>query len=213
MSLSLTIETTGSISGTLESAGPMTAGEYKGVAAEVARLVQRHLRNRDSSNAHAYPTGGRRSHFWQQAAQAVSFSGSEESGAQVVVAQLGARLRYAGAPDGIRPVNAGALAIPADAESYGKLPREFPDLSLVVFGKGAGNKAALVRRAIGGQKRSKNSDGSYTKAVKPQDAKILFWLVRQTKPVPPDPTVLPPENVILGLAMMRLLAMRARSGH
>jgi hypothetical protein len=37
---------------------------------------------------------------------------------------------------------------------------------------------------------------------------ILFWLVRHTKPIPADPTVLPPENVVRGLAAHRLAVMR-----
>ena len=40
--------------------------------------------------------------------------------------------------------------------------------------------------------------------------KIMFWLVKRTKPIKGDPTVLPPQNVVLGLALMRLRAFRER---
>lgn len=177
---------------TLKLIGPMTPAERSAVAAEVARLVQRHLRQRDDSHAHAYPDGGRRSHFWRKAAQAVNWS-ADAGDITVRVAHQGVRLRYAGEPQGIRPVNAGALAIPANAAAYGRLPSEFTDLRVVVF-KGKG-KAALV---------TKPKKGEHLGTV-------MFWLVKKTKPIQADPTVLPPPNVILGLAAARIRTMRARA--
>ena len=173
------------------AAGPVTSAERKAIGAEVARLLRRHLRQRDDTHGHTYPAGGRRSHFWRKAAEAVSFAADADA-VTVSVSHLGVRLRYAGAPDGIRPVNAKALAIPAHPHAYGRLPREFPDLRLVVF-KGKG-KAALVQ---------KPKDGEQLGAV-------MFWLVKQTKPVKPDATVLPPAHVTLGVAASRLSAMRRR---
>lgn len=171
-------------------AGPVTAPEARAISAELARLVQRHLRTRDASNAHAYPDGGRRSHFWRKAAESVTFSGDADN-MSVSVTHQGVRLRYAGAPDGIKPVNAKALAIPATGIAYGRLPREFNDLHVVVF-KGKG-KAALVQRREG------EALGT-----------VMYWLIKKTKPVKGDPTVLPPANVVLGLAVMRLRAIRDR---
>lgn len=179
------------VSAASAAAGPVTDAERAVIGAEIARLLQRHLRARDASHAHAYPEGGRRSHFWRKAAEAVSFTRDAES-ITVTAAHQGAALRYAGAPDGIRPVNAKALAIPAHAHAYGRLPGEFNDLRLVVF-KGKG-KAALVRKPAKGEHLGT----------------VMFWLVRKTKPVPADPTVLPPENVVLGVAARRLSLMRAR---
>ncbi len=171
-------------------AGPVTAPEARAISAELARLVQRHLRARDNSNAHEYPDGGRRSHFWRKAAESVTFSGDADN-MSVSVTHQGVRLRYAGAPDGIKPVNAKALAIPATGIAYGRLPREFNDLHVVVF-KGKG-KAALVQRREG------EALGT-----------VMYWLIKKTKPVKGDPTVLPPANVVLGLAVMRLRAIRDR---
>jgi hypothetical protein len=171
-------------------AGPVTAPEARAISAELARLVQRHLRARDNSNAHEYPDGGRRSHFWRKAAESVTFSGDADN-MSVTVTHQGVRLRYAGAPDGIKPVNAKALAIPATGIAYGRLPREFNDLHVVVF-KGKG-KAALVQRREG------EALGT-----------VMYWLIKKTKPIKGDPTVLPPANVVLGLAVMRLRAIRDR---
>ena len=172
-------------------AGPITPAENKAIASEEARLVQRHLRTRDDTNAHQYPEGGTRSHFWRKAAESVSFS-TDNEGMSISVSKLGVRLRYAGAPEGIKPVNAKALAIPATSAAYGRLPREFPDLRVVVF-KSQG-KAALVQ---------KPEEGMHL-------GRIMFWLVSRTKPIPADPTVVPPANVMLGLAVMRLRNIRDR---
>ncbi len=181
-------------------AGPITPAENKSIAAEEARLVQRHLRARDASNAHTYPDGGKRSHFWRKAAESVSFS-TDDDGMSISVSHQGVRLRYAGAPDGIGPSGRTSavtgkkitkLAIPATGEAYGRTPGEFADLRLVVF-KGKG-KAALVQ---------KPAEGMYL-------GKIMFWLVSRTKPIAADPTVIPPANVMLGLAVMRLRNLRNR---
>lgn len=172
-------------------AGPLTVAESKAIAVEVSRLVQRHLRTRDTRNPHRYPAGGRRTHFWAKAAEAVSWE-ADRDGVTVRVHHEGVHLRYAGAPQGIRPVNAGALAIPARAESYGRSPADFGDLRVVVFKRSG--KAALLP------------------ADKRQGLAPLFWLVKHTRPIPPDPTVMPQPNVILGLAVHRLRTMRERAG-
>ncbi len=191
MSLTVSIDHDDVTGKVLTAAGPITARESKAVAGELARLVQRHLRMRDQTNAHTYPDGGRRSHFWRKAAQSVTFS-TDAEGLSVSVTHQGVRLRYAGAPKGIGPVRAGALAIPACGAAYGRLPREFPDLRIVVFK--AHNRAALVAQP---------KEGEYLGTV-------MFWLVKRTKPIAPDPTVLPPANVVLGLAVMRLNNLRSR---
>lgn len=189
MALTVTVEQPGRAEQLLAAAGPLTPGESKAVAAEIARLVQRHLRMRDDTHAHTYPEGGKRSHFWRKAAQAVSFAGSPDE-ISVTIAHQGVRLRYAGAPDGIKPVNAKALAIPANGMAYGRSPREFSDLRLVVFK--SKKKAALVRKPREGEALGE----------------VMFWLVKKTKPIRPDPTVLPPPQVVLGLAVNRIRQLR-----
>ena len=167
--------------------GDITEREGRAVGAEVSRLVQRHLRDRDSTNAHDWPDGGRRSHYWAKAAQAVSWE-LQYDGIAIHITQLGVRLHYKGAPNGIQPVNRSSLAIPANALSYGKLPSDFAGLRVVPF-KRSGRAALVLRTPASG-------------------LLILFWLVKHTKPIDPDPTVLPPDNVIVGLACHRLAVVR-----
>lgn len=191
MSLTISIDRIDQADTLIRSIGPLTDAERAAVSAELARLVQRHLRQRDDTHAHTYPEGGRRSRFWRKAAESVSFAHDADS-CSVAVTHQGVRLRYAGAPGGIRPVNAKALAIPARGEAYGRLPREFADLRIVVF-KGK-DKAALVQ---------KPREGEYLGLV-------MFWLVKKTKPIAGDPTVLPPQQVVLGMAALRIRQMRLR---
>lgn len=174
-----------------DKAGPITPEEQMVMGAGVARLFQRHLRTRDQTHGHKYPEGGRRSHFWRAAAQSVTFE-SDPDGLTVSVTHQGVRLRYEGDPDGIRPVNAKALAIPANGAAYGRIPSEFNDLRIVVF-KNI-NRAALVQKA--------KKDGAHDT--------VMFWLVRKTKPIQADHTVLPTEQEILSEAIKRLKAMRER---
>jgi hypothetical protein len=174
-----------------DHAGPITPAESKVIGAGITRLTQRHLRARDNTHGHKYPAGGRRSHFWRKAAQSITFA-SDEEGITVSVTKQGVRLRYEGAPDGIRPVNAKALAIPAAGASYGRSPREFNDLHIVVFKNT--NKAALVQDATS----------------KGEPDKVLFWLVKKTKPIAPDRTVLPDPQDILAEAVHRLKTMREK---
>jgi hypothetical protein len=200
MSLTITLEHADQAEQLIKAIGPLTDGERAAVSGEMARLLQRHLRTRDDRNAHQYPDGGKRSHFWRKAAESVTF-GSDADSSYVSVSQLGVRLRYAGAPQGIGPSGRTSsvtgkritkLAIPATGVAYGRTPGEFADLRLVVF-KSQG-KAALVQ---------KPEEGMHL-------GKIMFWLVSRTKPIPADRTVLPPNQVVLGMAVMRIRQMRLR---
>lgn len=192
MSLTITLDNEQSALDLIKSIGPLTDGERSAVAAELGRLTQRHLRTRDDTHAHEYPDGGRRSHFWRKAAESVSF-GSDQTSSYARVTAQGVRLRYAGAPEGIKSARAGgSLAIPATGIAYGRLPREFSDLRIVVFK--SHNKAALIQ---------KPGKGEYL-------GLIMFWLVKKTKPIAGDPTVLPPANVVFGLSVMRIRQMRSR---
>lgn len=192
MPVTITIDNTpSSAADLLKLAGPILPDESKAIAADLARLLQRHLRTRDNTHAHRYPEGGRRSHFWRAAAQSVTFTTTADD-ITLSITHQGVRLRYAGAPDGIKPINAQALAIPAAAASYGRLPREFPDLSLVVF-KNL-DRAALIQKP--------KTPG--------QPGQVLFWLVKKTKRIAPDHTVLPKPADILEQAAKRLKIIRQR---
>lgn len=87
-----------------------------------ANLIKRHLETLPS-NRRGWPTTG----FWKEASRSTSHAATS-NGAVITINKQGFRQRLQGGV--IRRVKAGALAIPARAEAYGRLPREFDNLTL-----------------------------------------------------------------------------------
>jgi hypothetical protein len=168
--------------------GVLSDAQRKGMAVEAKNLIQRWFRDRNTRNAHTQPAGGRRSHYWRAAAQSTSWRVEGEH-IDIAVAKEGVGLHLKGGS--VRPVNAKALAIPARAEAYGRLPADFAGQLHVVIYKRS-NKAALV------------GDGKTLPRLP------IFWLLKHVR-LNPDPSVLPPENVTIHAMLARLDSMRTRS--
>jgi hypothetical protein len=167
----------------VRAAGVLSTAERKGMAVEAANFTKRWFRDRDAQKAHTYPAGGRRSHYWRQAATATSWA-VDPAGIEVRVAKLGLRLHLRGGV--VRPVRGKALALPARAEAYGRLPSDFAGaLHVVVYKKS--QKAALA-----------------TESGLP-----MFWLLRSVR-IKPDHSVLPAARIYHGVMLSRLTAMRQR---
>lgn len=92
-------------------------------------------------------------HFYSRAARATSWQ-TVSGGIVVSVNQIGVRSRFFGGT--IRPVKRKMLAIPIDAESYGKLPGDFSKESLFVFHDKKSGKTFLMRRLEETDGRGKN---------------------------------------------------------
>lgn len=154
------------------------------VGPRVTRLVQDHLIARDAAQPNRL--GGARTHFYSGAAQATTW---REAGDDVVIAidQLGIRQRYLGGL--IRPVKTKRLAIPARAESYGKAPGEFRDLTVAFLG---GGRLALVRasQSLIRFVKSRKTGQIKVKKIGAAGGEILFWLVPEVTQAA-DPAVLP----------------------
>ena len=165
------------------------------IAKAAADTVKEHLQRRDST--HANKMGGRRSHFYWNAAQTVRGIPTSD-GAEVVIDYLGLRQRWLGGD--IYPVNAKYLAIPARAESYGIAPKDFPgDLTFVRFRSGAMALVADVttqtvdsygnfveRSAARGERKSRSKKVGL----------VEYWLKDHVYQRP-DPDVLPrPEELL-----------------
>jgi len=143
------------------------------------------------SNRMGWPT----TNFYKRASRSTSYQ-VESDGATVSCNLLGIRQRFFGGV--INAVNAKNLAIPADAESYGKRPAEFGGaLRLVVFGRGPGVPMALVAtRAVGTVIEPKRGKGKGFKPVASLlGAKVLFWL-KKSVTQEADPTVLPTRDAM-----------------
>jgi hypothetical protein len=165
-------------------------------AGAVARLLQRHFRDR-ASERHKKAFGGTAKpayNFYAYAARSVIFSATDNE-ARVDVPHRGIRQRLLGGR--IVPVNAKWLAIPARPEAYGKRPREF-DLEFRAFPKGG---AALVMKDDYERlaTRGKNAGSLVgTKAANKAThgaGAVMFWLVKAVVQ-DPDPSVMPPADQI-----------------
>jgi hypothetical protein len=173
----------------------LPAGFHEKIAQAGAELVRGHLQRLDSTRANVL--GGKRSHFYWNAAQTVRGIPTV-AGAEITINHLGLRQRWLGGD--IYPVNARKLAIPARSESYGIPPKEFPgDLTVITFRSGA---MALVKDE---QTHSVDDAGNYTtrsaakgqrKSRKKTIGLVEYWLVDSVHQAP-DPTVLPsPEELL-----------------
>lgn len=166
------------------------------MAAEVGprftRLLQRNFRSL-GSNKLGWPS----THFWGRAANATNWS-IEADVKSVVIAcnQIGVRQRLLGGV--IKPVNAGALTIPAAPEAYGKTAREFNNL---VFGfalnPATGKMQPCLKEAIATSvtfgKKKKDGSQSVKLLSTTTGLHVMFWLcggVRQNA----DPKVMPSEE-------------------
>jgi hypothetical protein len=146
--------------------------------------LKSHLRKLDASRPNRL--GGRRSHFYSQAAASTHYRLSSD-GAQVAVTHTGFALRYYGGV--IRPVRAKALAIPARPELYGYRPRERSEDMFVRWKRGSSTGALVAR--LGGNLR------------------VLYWLVSKAT-IPADKSLLPDHSTISRAVSRELESFIAR---
>lgn len=141
------------------------------VAARAAQqAVKEHLYARDAVGNRL---GGRRTHYYGQAARATSF---EVQGPLVIVSvtQIGIRQRFYGGT--ITPKKAKYLTIPARAEAHGKTAREWGERLVLVRSRG-GEPVALALN-------SKSGPGL-----------VMYWLKKSVTQAA-DRTVLPEPDTL-----------------
>lgn len=166
---------------------------------QIAQDSEHHKTARGSGVA---PSG-----VYEEAARGVQQPELESDGVSVSINQVAIAQRLFGGD--IEPVSAKFLAIPARSESYGKRPREFDNLQLILFPSGA---AALVEREAGvvrgGRRGGEKGAGAKKVAGISSRRKgdemgglVYFWLVKQVHQEP-DPTVLPEESEMLDAAFI-----------
>lgn len=176
-------------------ASKLPVGLHEDIAQAAGDVFRKHLKNRD--HTHPNKLGGRRSHFYWHAAEAVENEATTE-GAKVSIDYLGLRQRWLGGD--ICPVNAKMLAIPARSESYGVAPRDFPgDLIPIRFKSGA---VALVKDeqthtvdSFGGERMRSAAKGQ-RKSRKRGIGLVEYWLVDHVHQNP-DPSVMPSVEQVL----------------
>jgi hypothetical protein len=169
----------------------------------MAKLTREHLRGLDASRPNRL--GGARTHFYAKFAEDSNMSyGATQGGAEVVIgnADFGDKhvlaAKWHGIPTGIHPKPPRKfLTIPANDEAYGRRAREF-DLEV----SRVAGRLALVKRTSATGKYSTMFKETYRGKNGKMKERILrkknhgvgdlmFWLIRGTKPIAADPSVLP----------------------
>lgn len=184
---------------------------HKHIAMHAAREVKAGLQARSrKGNKEGWPPTG----FFGEAAQATTWTADDKEGA-VHISKEGVSTHFV-PPFVIRPVNAGALTIPATAEAYGKRARDFSDLAIRLIKTDAGLKPVLMqmesvsvrgkvtkeqRAAIRAEARKlgKATSAEYKKKVRTETLKakavhktggtIFYWLVSAVR-THPDPDMM-----------------------
>ena len=144
----------------------------------VGRALSQEVRDHLIAYSQTHPNrlGGRRSHYYAQAARTVRYQ-TDNEGVTVAISQVGMALHYYGGV--VKPVTAKLLTIPAIAEAYGRRAREFGNLHFVRFKSGAmalvedkeGAKDARSGRGIARKRGSGASKGR---------PRVFYWLARST---------------------------------
>lgn len=165
---------------------------HKGIARGVSQLVTEHLFSYDRS--HPNRLGGKRTHFYGEAARSVT-SDFDESSATIRIDKQGLRQRWLGGE--IRPKKK-LLTIPSIAEAHGKVAGEFSDLNLIIFPKASAESGAAVGALVEADrteiKKSRRKAGGF-KAKGERGGRVVFWLHRFVRQ-DPDPDVLPTDAQI-----------------
>jgi hypothetical protein len=179
-------------SGALLRAEKISPMEIVRVASRgVLNRLREHFQRMQSTRPNA--KGWPRQNFWDQVRRSTSVQSLGNS-AMIAVNHVGIALRFFGGV--VRPVRRRWLAIPANADAYGKTPREFGGhLQFIPPDKGGRGVARLIQavaQAVSfGRQRKDGSRrviaGDVTGGL------VMFWLVKKTTHRP-DPSVLPTDK-------------------
>lgn len=168
-------------------------------------LFQRHFLN-NGANKHGWPTTA----FWPRAAKATNWALAGGFGVTINVNQIGVRQRYQGG-DIFPTVGHQYLTIPAREEAYGRLAGEFSNLK-VAYSRG--HAFALVEADATQIKYGKKNrkTGQRDVSTDTVGGGVYFWLVQSVHQAP-DPTVIPDERDIYGVAKQTIGEMIDRVGN
>lgn len=195
MALAITVDVSNPANGALDELRKAVSPEVTNAAIGGAarRVVQDHLRTLDEARPNAL--GGKRTHYYAQAARSVTYESSGDT-VTVGIHHTGIAQRYFGGE--IKPVTAKVLTIPAIAEAHGHRAGEFDFLSLVwPKGKSVG---ALVERdrteiKISQDRRKGRTGLRVKKTAERLGGRVFFWLVAKAVQEP-DPSILPGASLI-----------------
>ncbi len=174
---------------------------HREIAAPMARFTKSHLLQLNQERPNLL--GGRRTNFYAGAARATTWT-ADANTATITIEHQGFAQRLHGGT--ITPKKAKNLAIPANAEAYGRSPRE--SRVPLIWALVGGRRPALVARehflrvATKGKRagqevadyKGKATRGAYT---------VMYWLVKSVTQRA-DPSVLPTEQEYAATATAHL---------
>lgn len=129
--------------------------------------------------------GGATTNFWPRASKS-THGDLVQDGVVITTDLIGVRQRLYGGV--IKPVNAKLLAIPANVETYGKLPAEFPNLVYIRFGRGQDAPQGLFATRAVSTNIEPKPRGKGFKATSQELGRVaMFWLKAEvTQSANPD---------------------------
>jgi hypothetical protein len=122
------------------------AGLGRAMGRGLANTLKAHFRARNADSPNKL--GGRRTNFWSRVAQGVQNPVTDSNGVSVTVSHPAIRQKYQGGTIKAKPGK--ALAIPVAPQAYGKSPRVFDNLTLLIVGP---KKTALLAKKERGKDR------------------------------------------------------------
>ena len=187
------IQGEGAVAEKLKQLNTLPAGMFEAMGKAGADAVKENFFRLDGSRAN--PMGGKRSHFYWEAAQATSYEPLSDGAAITVSGPRGIRQRWLGGT--IVPLGHPFLAIPARAESYGVPPREFPGLLKFIPTQRGGMLVKDSPSTADQQKGDFMAGRNVRKKGRrlPTEGLVEYWLVPSVYQRP-DPSVVPsPETM------------------
>ena len=168
-------------------------GIKEAIGGGARRIFQQHFSQLDDEhgNSHGWP----RTHFYAKAARSTRYE-VEGDGVTVSTGKTGIMQRRFGGT--IKPVNGGALTIPAIAEAYGHRAGKFPNLEMI-WPKGHSVGMLVERQGseikIGKDRRKGREGQTRLKQGNQLGGRVFFWLVAQVTQEA-DPSVLPEDGLL-----------------
>ena len=175
---------------------------HSSISKAVADHVKEHLLRLDRERAN--PLGGKRSHFYWEAAKSVE-GHPTTTGAEVTIDKMGLRQRWKGGD--IHAIHGTYLTIPARTESYNVPAREFPGvLEFVKFRSGA--KALVLTTPDSGPDDFIDDAGNVGTRKRRRKKRLVrghglveYWL-KETVHQNEDPSVLPTAEEVTEVASL-----------
>lgn len=182
---------------------PQALGTAIGEAGKIA-LINHFAFKESLAGSHdtASRLGARPSGLYAQFARATSW---QVAGSAIVLSIEHPAVRQRLEGGVIKAADGGWLTIPAIAAAYARRAREFNLVPVVWTDAQGRERGMLISTSTTGVKKTRRLRTGKTEVyAAKQKVGVYFWLVRETAPQDPDPTVLPTDEALLAAVTQAL---------